>query len=139
VRQSLSAFIADIESNNIKHNEVIICTIDKLVVSYLEEIGTSITSTDIILTVRRYKHILRDIKKYRGGAITKEIVLDFDKYLSTPQSVYFDSYEKHKNIMYINEIDNQLFKIIVNLETNIITAGKIDKSNLKDKFLVRIK
>jgi hypothetical protein len=137
--QSLSDFIADIENNSITQNEIIICEIDSDIVEFLSAKGISLTSYKIILTVRRYTHILRDLKKQRGGAISKEIILNFSSYLQRPYQVYFDTHPKHKNIMYINRVDNQLFKIIINLQTNIVTVGVIQESNLKDKFLEVIK
>ena len=137
--KALSDFIADIQNNTITQNEITICTIDDDLIIALNNIGIQLYSKDIVLTVRRYKHIMRDIKKKRGSAISNEIIFNLHTYLKSPLYVYFDTNQKHNNLMYINEYNKQLFKIVVNLNTNIITAGIIHRSNLKDKFLVRVK
>ena len=137
--KTLSEFIADIENKTITQNEITICTIEDDLIIALECTGIQLHSYDIKLTVRRYKHIIRDLKKQRGSAIPKEIILDIEHHMQNPLYVYFDSNPKHKNLMYIGEYKQQLFKIIIDLQTNIITAGIIKESNLRDKFLVRVK
>jgi hypothetical protein len=137
--KTLSEFISDIQNNTITQNEITICTIEDELIIALDSIGVQLHSKDIILTVRRYKHIMRDIKKKRGAAVSNEIISNLYIYLKSPLYVYFDTNKKHNNLMYINEYNQQLFKIVVNLHTNIITAGIIHESNLRDKYLVRVK
>jgi hypothetical protein len=137
--KELREFIADIQNNTITQNEITICAIEDDLIIALERIGVQLHSKDIILTVRRYMHIMRDIKKKRGSAVSNEIICNLYTYLKSPLSVYFDTNPKHNNLMYINQYNQQLFKIVVNLHTNIITAGTIHESNLRDKFLVRVK
>jgi len=136
---SIEEFISNIHAHAITQNEITICEVDEEIINFLATKRICLQSKEIKLTVRRYKHITRDFKKHKKSAISDTVILNLYKYLTQPFSVYFDNNEKHKNIMYINKIENQYFKIIVNLETNIVTAGLIKEENLKDKFLERIK
>ncbi len=136
---NLNDFIKDIEDKNIKNNEIIVGFIADDVYNFLNRKSIMLEKRNIIFTVKSYNHSLRDFKKSINKSVDISIIKKIDKYLNNPKYIFYDSLNKHKNLMYIGEYDNQLFKIIINLKTYIVTLGKINKNDLKDKFLERIR
>ena len=63
--KNLRSFISDIENKNIKQNEIVVSNVKENIVDFVKKKGFDFENTDIKLTVRRYKHLLRDYKKRR--------------------------------------------------------------------------
>jgi len=72
------------------------------------------------------------------------MIANIYQHIKELKNIFYDNLEKHKNLLYISEYNNQLFKIIVNIKNNniiiiIITLGKINEKDLNDKFLEKIR
>ena len=135
---NLQDFIRDIHLNQIKQNSIVICNFSDEVKNKLQSLNLQ-SSDEIYLSVKRYKHITRDLKKHRNKAVNDEIIHNFKRFIVFSQGIYFDTLPKHKNILFINHYKGILFKIVVNLDGEIKTAGIIEESNLKDSYLIIIK
>ena len=138
-KENLEKFISDIENGSIKKNEAIVGFVDNDVVYFLKEKGVLLKNRDIVLTVKSYNHSTRDFKKSINKSVDSAIIKKLDIYLKNPEYIYYDNLSKHKNLVYVGTSNNQLFKIIIDLKTYIVTLGKINKDNLKDKFLEKIR
>ncbi len=139
-KKNLEIFISNIESNTIKKNYIIVGYMDDDIIKFLyDKKGICLSNFEIRLSVKAYKHSIRDFKKKINKNVDKNIILNIYKYLKKPNYIFYDNLEKHKNLMYICEFEGQLFKIIINTKNNILTLGKINKEDLKDKFLEKIR
>ena len=139
IENDIKSFIADINNKAITRNKISIYKIDNEIIEFIEKSGFIVENSTIILTVRRYKHMIRDFKKDSEKAISNEDILNLRQILKNPYAVYFDIMEKHQNLLYIFKKNKVIFKIVVSLKGEIITAGKINKHNLKDKHYKKIR
>jgi len=137
--ENLNDFIKNIENNTIKKNDVIVGYMDDTVIQFLKNKNIYLSDNDIKLSVKAYKHSTRDFKKNIDKSVDKNIIANIYQHIKEPKNIFYDNLEKHKNLLYISEYDNQLFKIIVNIKNNIITLGKINEKDLNDKFLEKIR
>ena len=62
-KENLEEFIANIQNKTITKNEVIVGELSSKVVLFLESKSIEVSSKYIYLSVKAYKHILRDFKK----------------------------------------------------------------------------
>ena len=145
-KESLEKFIYNIQNRTISENEVIVGELNSQVISFLESKSITVTTKYIYLSVRAYKHILRDFKKKLGKAVPNEVVNDMYKTLYSPYKIFFDTQKKHCNLIYVDTNNKLLFKIVIQPNytsklgtiNSIITAGIIDKSSLNDKYYEEI-
>jgi len=137
--KDLEKFISDIENKNIKQNEIVVSNVKENIVEFVKNKGLDFKTTDIKLNVRRYKHLLRDYKKNKNKTIEIDDVLNINKHLTNPYAVYFDNLDKHRNLLYIFKKEENLFKIVVALNGEIITAGRINENDLKNKYYEKIR
>ena len=145
-KESLEQFIYNIQNRTISENEIIVGELNSQVISFLESKSITVTTKYIYLSVRAYKHILRDFKKKLGKAVPNEVVNDMYKTLYSPYKIFFDTQKTHCNLIYVDTNNKLLFKIVVQPNytsklgtiNSIITAGIIDKSSLNDKYYEEI-
>ncbi len=141
-KENLEEFIANIQNRTITKNEVIVGELSSKVVLFLESKSIEVSSKYIYLSVKAYKHILRDFKKKLGKAIPDEVIKEIYKSLDSPHKVIFDTQKKHCNLIYIDSNYELLFKIVVQPNyssklgsiNTIVTAGIIYEDTLKSKY-----
>ena len=112
-KNNLEEFISNIQNNTISKNEVIVGKLSKQVLIFLESKSIIVSTEYIYLSVRSYKHILRDFKKKLGKAIPYEVMKGIYKSLDSPYKIFFDSEKNHCNLIYIDSENELLFKIVI--------------------------
>jgi len=121
--------------------------LDDDVLEFLKQKGISVDDKQVYLSVGRYKHLLRDVKKQAGKAIPNEIGKELYKSINNPYNIYFDNKKEKLNLIYIDKKQGSFFKIIIqpNYKTKkgyknyILTAGIIKEKDLNDKFLEKLR
>ncbi len=141
-KKNLEEFISNIQNQTITKNEIIVGELSSEVIFFLKSKSIEVSSKYIYLTVRAYKHILRDFKKKLGKAIPDERIKEIYKSLHSPHKIIFDNQKKHCNLIYIDSNYKLLFKIVVQPNysskfgsiNTVITAGIIYEDTLKSKY-----
>jgi len=141
-KENLEEFIANIQNQTITKNEIIVGELSSEVILFLKSKSIEVSSKYIYLSVRAYKHIIRDFKKKLGKAIPDEVIKEMYKSLHSPHKVIFDTQKKHCNLIYIDSSYELLFKIVVQPNyssklgsiNTIVTAGIIYEETLKSKY-----
>ena len=145
-KNNLEEFITNIQNKTISKNEVIIGELSNQVVLFLKSKSIVVSTQYIYLSVRAYKHILRDFKKKLGKSIPYEVMEGIYKNLHSPYKILFDTQKKHCNLIYVDSNSELLFKIVVQPNYSsklgninaIVTAGIIYEDTLKSRYYEEI-
>jgi len=143
--KDLNTFIDNIESKNIVQNSVIIGKINSTIQNFLKDNGITLHNRDVSLEVGRYFHILNKVQK--ETQLPKELIRSFDLTVAQPKRIFFDTLQKHINLIYVDIHDGRLYKVVIQpnyhlkkeIYTNeIVSAGYIEERNLKDGNYIEI-
>jgi hypothetical protein len=144
-KKDLNTFIDNIENKNIKNNSVIVGKINSNIQSFLKQEGIKLHTRDVVLEVGSFFHILNKVKQ--DTQLPKELIRSFDETIQTPKRVFFDTVQKHINLIYVDSHDGRLYKVVVqpnyyvkkDIYTNeIVSAGYIEERNLRDLNYIEI-
>lgn len=109
--KDLNTFINNIENKEIVQNSVIIGKINSTIQTFLKHNGITLHNRDISLEVGRYFHILNKVQK--ETQLPKELIRSFDEIIQTPKRVFFDTVQKHINLIYVDIHDGRLYKVVI--------------------------
>ena len=118
-------------------------TIDNQVLNVSKRENLSTNFKEVTISTDRLSHSIREFKVAQGKALTKD---DFIKlpFIIDKCSIYFD--HSHKNFWYVFERNGTTIKYVFGeydikgkKEFTLITAGEIDKRNLLEPKIEKIK
>lgn len=143
--KDLNTFINNIENKEIVQNSVIIGKINSTIQTFLKHNGITLHNRDISLEVGRYFHILNKVQK--ETQLPKELIRSFNETIQAPKKVFFDTVQKHINLIYVDIHNGRLYKVVIqpnyhikkDIYTNeIVSTGYIEERNLKDGNYIEI-
>lgn len=144
-KKDLNDFIDNIENKDIQNNNVIVGKINSRIQSFLKQEGITLHTRDVVLEVGRYFHILNKVKQ--DTQLPKDLIRSFDETINSPTRVFFDTVQKHINLIYVDSHDERLYKVVVQpnyhvkkeIYTNeIVSTGYIEEYDLFSKYYEEI-
>lgn len=143
--KDLNTFIDNIENKKIVQNSVIIGKISSTIQTFLKHNGITLHNRDISLEVGRYYHILNKVQK--ETQLSKELIRSFNQTVAQPKQIFFDTLQKHINLIYVDIHDGRSYKVVIQpnyhlkkeIYTNeIVSAGYIEEYDLFSKYYEEI-
>jgi hypothetical protein len=147
---NFNILLHSVETKHLIVRDVIIGILDDDTLVFLESMGVIAHTREIHITAKRIAHLQRDFKVDKGSSLTLEEIANFPSMILMPDVILFNSEDKKLNLLFASkENDGERYnKIVIDplgydkksgQETIVLTAGKVEKYNLKEKKYVVIK